>query len=256
MALAAASLVPEDAQAVLGRGLADKAEAVRVEAAGRLSYLERPEARGLLAAALTDDSFAVRFHGAQGMAALHHKAGFEVLLEALGEPDLRFSALGALAELGDPEALPHVRRVFDKWFLPAFDRTQAAAALAQLGDPAGAKHLLTRTRKRALDCAMALELLGEVKAPSAFERLTQVLADARHPLRGPAATGLARLEDPRAVAPLKAVLDEAGASEELRLDVACALCLLGERALGEAALATFASAEARAELSWVLKETR
>jgi HEAT repeat protein len=254
MALAIAVLEPAEAQGVLARGLGDKAEGVRIEAAGRLCELGRPEARGLLAAALGDDSFNVQFYAARGMAILRHKAGFEVLVQALGDPELRFAALGALAMLGDREALPHVRQVFDKWFLPVYDRTQAAAALAALGDEAGAKHLLARAGKRALDCPMALQLLGEVKAAGAYERLTEVFTDRGHPFRGPAALGLGLLKDPRAAPLLRPVLAEPGASNELRFDVACALAVLGDRASCEAALETFASPEERAELTSLLED--
>src|SRR6185436_1466913 len=135
VALAACTLEPGEAQEVLVRCLRDTEPAVRLEATGRLADQGRPEAGGALAAALQDTSFRVRFEAARGMAAVGHAAGREVLLEALDRPDLRFRAIGALAELGDAAAVPALKVLVGRFFVPAFDRTQAAGALVKLGDP-------------------------------------------------------------------------------------------------------------------------
>jgi HEAT repeat protein len=182
------------------------------------------------------------------------------LIEGLADNDLRFRALGALAELGDPGALPAIRKLFKRWLLPAFDRTQAAGALAKLGDAEGGQFLLARTRGRwTVDRAMAVEMLGEVKAEGALERLTEILKDPADLCRGAAARGLGRLKDARAVEVLAATLSERGATDDLRLDVAEGLCLLElpeARARVESALSILETSEARAELQTMLEETR
>lgn len=232
---------------------------VRLEAAGRLADLALPEVRGALARVLEDPIPEVRFEAARGMASLKHSAGLEILLEALDNPLLRFRALGALAELRDAKALPAVKRLFGRWLLPAFERTQAAGVLARLGDPEGGEWLLKRTGKRwSTDRALAVELCGEVKAPQALERLRTILADPKDPCRGAAARGLGRLGEPAALPWLLALLEDPSAPEDFRLDAAEGLWLLGlpeGQARVRAAASSFSSPEARAELAELLQET-
>ncbi|MFY0568983.1 HEAT repeat domain-containing protein [Archangium lansingense] len=258
--MATAVLSSEELPGFLATQLADEESLVRLEAAGRLADLAQPDCRGLLAQALEDPVFEVRFEAARGMAALKHPAGLEVLVAALEEDLLRFRALGALAELGDARALSAVQRLFHRWILPAFDRTQAAGVLAKLGDAEGAAWLLKRTQRRrwswAQDRALAVELCGEVKAPGALERLHAVITDPKDDCRGAAARGLGRLADPRALPWLLALLDEPGVHEDYRLDAAEGLWLLGVpegRDRVRAVLPAF-SAEARAELSELIQE--
>ncbi len=258
MAMGAVILPPEEAESLLVRHLTDRDVQVRTEATGRLADLVRPSARGALAAAMNDEVFAVKFEAARGMAALKHSAGLEILLEALGNVDLRFRAASALAELGDKAALPALQKAFAKWFLPAFDRTQIAAALAKLGDASAVPHLFKRTAKTwSVDRAMAIELLGEVKAPGARERLLEILKDPADWARGAAARGLGRLGDLDVLPALDAVLAETAATDDLKLDVAEGLWLL-PGAEGRARLnsLTLSSPEARAELSALLAQPR
>lgn len=263
-ATAVASLVLEGAareEAVRPR-LKDEDAGVRLEAAGRLADLGDPALRGALVAMLEDPAFEVRFEAARGVASLGHPAGLDVLLQALELAALRFRALGAVGELGEAgaqRALPAVQRLFGKWLLPDFERTQAAGVLARLGDPRGAEHLLARTRKRwSPDRALAAELLGEVRAPGALERLTQMVQDPQDASRGAAARGLGRLGDARALPTLAALLADAQTPEDFRHDAAEGLCLLGlpeARALVERALPGF-SAEVQAELQLALEEAQ
>lgn len=260
VALAALVLSPEEAREVLVRRLSDPAPRVRVEAAGRLADLAEPTSRGVLAEAMRDQTFAVRFEAARGMAALRHSAGLEILVEALDQDELRFRALGALAELGDARALPAVRKVFRRWLLPGFERTQAAGAMARLGDAEGVRYLFRRTQRSwGIDRAMAIELLGELRAEGARQRLEQILLDRGDACRGAAARGLGRLGDLGALPALASLLEDALSSEDLRLDAAEGLCLLGAGeafAKVEAAIASFPSAQTRAELRQMLAETR
>ncbi len=258
LALAAEVLPGDEAREVLVRHLEHQPARVRVEAAGRLADLALPDARGALAAILEDESLPVRFEAARGMVALKHPAGLDVLVEALDDPDLRFRAAAALAQLGHKDAVPHLQRAFRGWFLPAFDRTQLAGALARLGDPAGVAHLFKRASKKwSMDRAMAIELLGEVHAEGARDRLTAILRDPADASRGAAARGLGRLGDASTVPALLAVLDEPGVPDDVRLDVAEGLLQL-ESAEGRARLETLRldDEDARAELAAMLAEAR
>ena len=216
-----------EAVELLGRFVADASPRVRVEALGRLADFARADTRGIFAAALEDDHFPVRFEAARGMVALKHSAGLEVLLEALDDAEYRFRAAAALAQLGNPAALPRLQRAFRGWLLPAFDRTQLAGALAMLGDPQGVVHLEKRATKGwSMDRAMAVELLGAVKAKGALERLTGILEDPKDVCRGAAARGLGLLGDAKAAEVLFAALDRPNLSADLQLDIAEGLLLL------------------------------
>ena len=256
----ATAVLPEDEQpGVLMARLRDEEWMVRLEATGRLADLYRQELRGALASMLEDPMPGIRFEAARGIAGLGHPAGLDVLVEALDDDLLRFRALGALGQLEDARALPAVKRVFRKWLLPAFDKTQAAGVLAQLGDPEGGEYLLQRIRKKrwTTDRALAVELCGAVKVPGALERLKEILEDLKDECRGAAARGLGRLGDARALPWLLALLDERGAEEDFRLDAADALWRLGlpeGRERVRAAIPTFSTPEGRMELEELVQE--
>lgn len=227
LAMAAEVLAPVEAKEVLARHLTDAVTRVRVEAAGRLADLALPESRGSLAAALQDKALPVRFEAARGMVALQHNAGFDVLVEALDDADLRFRAASSLALLGNKNAIAPLKKAFSSWFAPQFDRTQIAGALAALGDEEGTAHLFKRATGRwSMDRGAALELLGEVKAPGAKELLLSVLNKKEDDARGTAARALGRLGDPSTETAMIGALDEKS-SDDFRLDVAEGLLMLG-----------------------------
>lgn len=251
-------LPPSEVTGMLTARLSDADTEVRLEATGQIADLALSELRGALAPMLEDPSPEVRFEAARGMAALKHSAGLDTLVAALDNEHLRFRALGALGELGDAKALPAVKRLFEKWLLPHFERTQAAGVLAKLGDPEGAAHLLKRTQKKwSPDRPLAVELCGEVKAPGALERLHAILEDPKDVCRGAAARGLGLLGDPQALPWLLKLLEDTGAHEDFRLDAAEGIWRLGSpegQARVRAAVPTFTSAEAREELAELLQE--
>jgi HEAT repeat protein len=256
LALAAIVLPPGEAREVLTRHLADKVTRVRVEAAGRLADLSLPDARGALAAALQDSSPQVRFEGARGMAFLGHPAGLEVLTAALADPELRFRAAGALAKLQSREAIEPLRKAFSGWFLPEFDKTQLAGALAALGDAEGVAHLFKRAGKKwTMDRAMAVELLGEVRAAGAKERLLEIAGDPEDPARGAAFRALGRLGDASVEGRLTELLGERLLPDDLKLDLAEGLLLLGTpSALATVKALTLSDAACKAELAALLAE--
>jgi HEAT repeat protein len=256
LALAAQVLPAMEARDVLVRHLSEPAHRLRVEAAGRLADLALPDARGALAAALEDEVFSVRFEAARGMVALKHSAGLETLLTALEDPELRFRAAAALAQLGNKEALPPLRKAFHGWFLPAFDKTQLAGALATLGDPEGVAHLFKRAAKGwSMDRAMAIELLGEVKAPGASARLLEILRNTSDSCRGAAARAIGRLGDGSLFGALEAILDERTLADDVKLDVAEGLLRLDRaRATERVERLTFDDDDCRVELHRMVKE--
>jgi HEAT repeat protein len=235
LALAALVLQEDEAEALLTSKLRSPQADLRLEAASQLVELGRPSSRGAFAAGLEDPEPLVRFVAACGMATLKHSAGRDVLVEALSDPELRYQALRALAALGDAGALPAVQKVFRKWILPTFERTQAAGTLAVLGDRAGEAHLRRRIKRSwSADRALAMELYGEAKGEGALALLLESLSKKDDFCRGPAARALGRLGDPAALPSLTQLLSEEDAREDFRLDAAEGLLLLGSpEALGE-----------------------
>jgi RNA polymerase sigma factor (sigma-70 family) len=145
---------------------------------------------------------------------------------------------------------------------PASDlacRRMAAGVLGQWGDAEAMEYLLKRTQKRwSTDRALAVELCGEVKAPGALEQLRAILEAPKDPCRGAAARGLGRLGAPEALPWLVALLEDTRAPEDFRMDAAEGIWLLGVpegQARVRAAVSTFTSPEARAELAELLQET-
>lgn len=258
--IAAQFLPPEDLERLLSPLAGDASALVRVQIAGTLADLEQPSCREVLRALVPDSAPAVRFEAARGLAAIGDPAGVAVLIEALDTGELRFRALGALADLGDPRAIPAIQALFNRLWLPPYERTQAAGVLARFGDQAAARHLIERTRaERSADRALAIELSGEVKAPGALERLEAILANEEdeESCRGAAARGLGRLKDSRALPGLLRLLKDMKQSDDLRLDAAEGICRLGAReARGEveSALHSLKSAEAQEEARELLEE--
>jgi HEAT repeat protein len=248
----------EEAENILGPFVTDPSALVRVQAAGALADLERPSCQGVLRGLLQDLVPSIRFEAARGLAAIGDASGIEVLTESLEKGELRFRALGALASLGDSRALPAIQSLFNRFWLPPYERTQAAGALAKLGDVEAAHYLLGRTEKRrGVDRAFAIELCGEVKAPTAPERLKAILGNEAEECRGAAARGLGRLGDPSAMPALLAVMEDETQSDDLRLDAAEGICRLGGpqvRAHVESLLASLHAADARQEARELLEE--
>jgi HEAT repeat protein len=249
---------PATLLARLGPAVGDASPSVRLEAVGQLADRASAELRPILAQALEDSGFLVRFEAARGLAAIHHPAGLDVLAEGLDNPTLRFRAIGALAELGDARALVPLRRLFGRWLLNAFERTHAAGAMALFGDEEGRAYLLSRLQRRgALDRPLAAELCGEAHLQEAEEALLGILGDAQDTARGAAARALGRLQSVRAAPLLEALLLSASIPEETRLDFAEGLVFLrgkGARAALTQALSSMKEGEGREELRLLLEE--
>lgn len=256
--LALGPITPEALAERLGPALGDASASVRLEGVGQLADRATPALRPVLAQALEDAAFLVRFEAARGLAALHHPAGLDVLAEGLDNAGLRFRAIGALAELGDARALVPLRRLFSRWLLNSFERTQAAGALALFGDAEGRAHLLSRLQRRgALDRPLAAELCGEARVQEAEEALLAILGYAKDTARGAAARALGRLGSVRAGEVLERLVGDATLEEEMRLDAVEGLVFLrGREARGalSSALLSMKSAEGQQELRSLLEE--
>ena len=252
LALAGTRLPPAEARELLARFVSAPEVELRVEATGRLADLALPDARGTLTVALQDAQLPVRFEAARGIAMLKHGAGFEVLVEGLKSADFRFRAAGALALLGDPRAVPPLKRVLNSWLVPPFDRTRVATALAVLGDAEGVAHLFSRVGKKlAIDRPMAVEALGELDSPEAKAKLLEILSTPGDFAQGTAARALGFHAGDDVKAALLAAAKGEG-SDDFKLDVAEGLLRQGARAEVEAM--TLTDAEAQKELAQLLED--
>lgn len=102
---------------------------------------------------------------------------------------------------------------------------------------------------------MAIELLGEVKAPGAKERLLTILKTPEDDCRGAAARGLGRLGDQNLLDELASVLAEQLTADDVKLDVAEGMLRLDvAKARERLTSLALADDDSKAELATMLKE--
>lgn len=267
-ALAAATLSDppegreEEAKEAL-RTLADDASAeVRGAALAGLGRLRDEGALDLVLARFDDGDPMVRQIAIIAAAEIGDRRAVDALEEALSDarPDVRFQAvaslatlapeeaagpLAALAEDPDPEVRAHLADALGSLERPEAReplarmlkdasrevRRAAAIGLARAGDARGASVLVDALddRERCFEAAWAL---GELRVEEAREPLARVAGSLLKPLaaKAAAAAALVRLDDPRGVPALRAVLTA------LRSDArSYAVQLVGELRLAELA---------------------
>jgi hypothetical protein len=106
-----------------------------------------------------------------------------------------------------------------------------------------------------MDRAMAVELLGVVRAAGAKERLLEIAGDPEDPARGAAFRALGRLGDASVEGRLTELLGERLLPDDLKLDLAEGLLLLGTpSALATVKALTLSDAACKAELAALLAE--
>lgn len=234
----AGALVSHAAEEVPGQLqllLRDVDPRVRREAARSLASLEDAALAPALRSALSDSDAQVRFEAAVGLASLRDGAGFDELVQGAGDRIRRFTALGALALLGDDRAIPVGERALGRLFATDFERTQAAGLLARLARPEGRSHLLTRLgKRRADDRGLAMELCGEHSIREAIPLLFKALDDPGDPFRGTAARSLGMLGAAASLERLGSLATDRAVSVEVRFDAMEGLMYLGSPEAREA----------------------
>jgi HEAT repeat protein len=151
---------------------------------------------------------------------------FVLLREIASSPVDPVAALGAqiLAELGDDEAAPILRRLLDRRD-PDTVRA-AAAALGRLGDRGAVPRLLELAAAEPRTWLAVIDALGAIGDAAALPHLAEQLDDRATVI--PVARALGRIGDPRAVAPLLRILVGDGPSSS-RLAAVVGLAELLER---------------------------
>lgn len=148
----------------LGGRLNDDEAGVRQEAAAALGDLAPLPApiRTALAGLFSDADPVVRFEAAFALASTKDPRARVELETHLYTRALRADAVRALGRLGDPAARPAIRRAYDRWFVPHFDRMGAWAVLAHLGETEAKARLLKQLKAWNFDARIyACSLVGE-----------------------------------------------------------------------------------------------
>ncbi|NLX48677.1 MAG: HEAT repeat domain-containing protein [Methanospirillum sp.] len=166
---------------------------IRHLAAGALGELEDPAALDALLAALAGpDGEGVRWRAAEGLARLGPPAvdGLSALTSS-GDPDVRWKAIVALGDSGDPRAVPVLCACLaDR---DRFVRRRAVSALARFG-PASLQTLLQALSDRdPLVREGAARALGQLGDPGAIDGLIEALNDPVESVRRAVAASLITL---------------------------------------------------------------
>jgi HEAT repeat protein len=183
----------------------------RRDVAGLVRLLERddPSLRHLVAVALGDladpaalnallaalggpDEEGIRWQAAEGLVRLGAPAveGLVALSED-SDPDIRWKAIVALGDIGDPRAAP---ALIDRLADPdRFVRGRAVSALARLGSPCLPLVLQALLDPDPRVRQGAAEVLGVVGDPAAVDYLLRALLDPTESVRRAAAVALLRI---------------------------------------------------------------
>jgi HEAT repeat protein len=225
--LTCATLVP-GRQRTLLRLLEDSAPEVRQEAAAALGDLGEASAIEPLARRLDDADPDVSFEAAFALATLRDPRARPRLEAELQRARRRLDASEALARLGDPAAIPALRRAASRWLLGWADRLSLWGTAHALGDPDAGEHVLARvSARRREERLYALSLIGSRRITAGANRLLAIVRDPEDPLREAAIQALGALGE-RAHTPVLSAL--AGAPDEplaARLEAIAALGALG-----------------------------
>ena len=160
--------------------LADKAGPVRSAAIWAAVKLPGEVARTQVKALLTGADEAHRFEAATALAEIGDPAALPILVDVLHEGYRRQEALSSLMTLGDPAALAPLGALWESEEaegIGQFDRTALAAALARFGDARGAAHLAERAAATGDDRPIAVEWTGRLGVKEAIPALIGLLKD-------------------------------------------------------------------------------
>ena len=174
-----------------------------------IETVENPT-REMLAQLLDDPTTHVRFETAIAMAELQDFRATPLLLGAARSKALRLDAVRALGTMGDPKAIPPLRQILRKFFMPWADKLQAAAALCALQDSEGQDYLQTKLRSRKFaERAASIHFMAESRHPGATDDLINILNDLNDPMRDVAARSLGLIPSDRALKALQGAMGQA-----------------------------------------------
>ena len=161
-------------------GLRDEDQEVRLLAVECLCELGATDEVDAIADLLEDESDAVRFAAAAGLAALSDTRGAPMLRAALSRPDRAFPAAIGLGDLEDRDSLGELTRLAThRWRSPIL-RAAAARALVRIGDPAGIEVIRKIVRSWRIEARQyAVQLVGELGLTSLVPDLARAFRRSR-----------------------------------------------------------------------------
>ncbi len=210
--------------------LADKVASVRTAAVFAAARLPGETARVQVRQVLTSGEEPMRFAAATALAEAGDPAALPELQAALAEGHRRQEALSGIVTLGDAAALPALAALWEgeeAEALGEFDKTLLAAAMARFGDARGKEHLAERAAASGDDRPMAVEWAGRLGVTEATSALEELADEEGEPARGAALRALGRLKAPGAAERLLKLAQDAELSDDLRMDAAEGLAELG-----------------------------
>ncbi|MCG3174663.1 MAG: hypothetical protein GMKNLPBB_02923 [Myxococcota bacterium] len=196
---------------------------IRGSAIAALAEMEDPEAIPVFLKAIQDADEMVRFDGAVGLAIQNRVEAVQPLLTFLENSDLRMLSLVWLTHLGHASSREGLQKVFRKWFLPHFERLQAAAALMRLGDQKGQEYVLKELESRKPTRVQAIDILGEYGSGEHLQKLCAIASNPRDDDRGVAVQVLASRHYPDNLPELMRAMLLKDPDPEIRTDAAEAL---------------------------------
>ncbi len=166
----------------------------------------------------------------------------EALLVAVGDPEpaVRFRALGALGEIGDPVAAEAMKQALEDEDVQV--RVQAAASLTRIGDGSGLPVLLKAVNHSEPDMRiLAVGGLARIAAPAAIQAIRDLTTDDDPTVRRVAYTSLISIGTPDTIEAGLAGLKDP--SRNVRADVAHLLGTFRPPGVADALLETLQSDE-------------
>ena len=183
------------------------------------------------------DQGSVRKDAMAALGEIGDPRGVEPLIAALADEQTGRAAIGALGQIGDPRAVEPLIVILSREHQSALSRgCDAAQALGEIGDSRAVGPLIAAAHDVGAmgACSEALGKLGD----SAVEPLISALKDGNATATIAVAMALGAIGDARAVAPLIAVLTDAGKDRQSRRAAGVGLSRIGDARAIEPIIAT------------------
>ncbi len=214
-AVSLAELMGSEAGPILVRRFDDEDPYVRWGAIAAVGDVDYRDAIEQVAARLDDPHEEVRFEAAYTLARFGDSRGLEILGGYVTHKVRAYMCCEVLGRLGDPRAVPFLRKAWKSWRVHPIVRLRAAASLAMLDVADARRDLLKKALSgRMAHRQVALDLLGDVGGGDAVGLLEQAVREGR--FASVAVESLTRLHDDRARACLKRLQGAAGLDAEAR----------------------------------------
>jgi HEAT repeat protein len=188
---------------------ASKNQGVRQSIPGALAEKWGAAAFPRLVELLEDSDQGVRDSAAQALGTLKDKRAIDFLIHRLGNQQDGWDAARALGDIGDPKAIPALRKAMKDEHVENDVHIAAAGALARMGQGDGLSYLLAmlKTPNRVDQMGAAQESrMSQIKGT--LDALLSLLTDRDEYVRAAAVEAVGELHDTRATLPVTKLLND------------------------------------------------